>query len=145
MSAVATAQRALKLSIPITPTLAMGPNRNTGFKRHTRYVAKDAGGEVKRAVEGAISNVRAAHDGPMPEPFFTTRVRAELTIFKKKGAQSWDDDNVKNALKQSLWDVLQAKGIVENDRLLRIMPVEWDRDPDGLGYMELVLTEEVPS
>ena len=131
----------LTITIPLTPPAALRPNRNrTGFQ--SRFTTKDAEAQVARATRAGITNLRAAADGPLPEPYFTDRVTAVVTVYKRKGGQSWDGDNLNAALKRCVFDVLQAEGIVANDRLLDILPPVWKRDPDGLGYMVLSLTPD---
>lgn len=131
----------LTITIPLTPALVLNPNRNrAGFQ--SRHTLKRAERDLSTATRAAIANLRAAYPGRLPTPYFTTPVHCQLTIYRKKGAQIWDDDNLHAALKRGTYDILQSEGLVANDRLLRHLPPKWDRDREGLGYIVLELTAE---
>ena len=102
-------------------------NRLRGRMRHDWYYA----------IVGAMHEQGDASWAHRPY-LWECPVRCRIVYYRPKGGKPLDGDNLLASLKAGL-DQVQQAGVVPNDALLRFEPVRQDRDPDGVGYVEITL------
>lgn len=127
----------LVVRIPIDLSFDLSPNARVGWRRKhavtkaTRWAAK------AYALETVMG---AAPTGDLDDWLAVTRFRLDATIYWAKGRKRVDDDNGWTMLKP-IRDGL-ADAIGRNDKDFTTGALTQERDPDGLGYMTIALTEE---
>jgi Holliday junction resolvase RusA-like endonuclease len=109
----------------------LSPNRGHG-RANPRYTTK-LKSDMREIWAYAIRRDWIPGTPPLTGP-----LRCEITYFRAKGEKRWDGDNLLATMKVGL-DQLQALGVIENDSQLQYEPVAQTRDPDGWGFVEIVL------
>ena len=121
----------LTIRIPgrIDPDLS--PNARVHHMRRYRAVK-----EARRATYYAAVSLftRGEDDGG------GVRFRYDVTVGLAKGEKTKDSDNIVSMLKAAIDGIADGLGM-RNDRGLRLGTVEQVRDPEGIGFVEFVLTD----
>lgn len=131
-TAQTTGAPTLTITIPGTPPRELSPNASLHLK---------AGHRNRLRAELQHDWYYAALDAVQGQalPLFTGPTRCQITVYRGKGAQPWDADNLLASLKHGL-DQLQNAGVIENDKLLVFLPITQERDPEGRGCVVVMLS-----
>jgi crossover junction endodeoxyribonuclease RusA len=123
---MSTMTQTVTIRIDLTPDASLNPNRSNGRHWATRTKAKE---DLEKATIAGIG----PYPRTVPEPPLTVR----FTVAWEKGRKTMDGDNLLASLKPCI-DVL-AWQLDIDDKQFQFAPIAQTRDPDGRGYMTVVL------
>lgn len=130
--------RAITVTIPLCPPQACSPNGGWHWKEKAAAKA-----QLRMAAKGAALNARWRYLGMfLGGAIFEGPVVVAPMICWGKGRRTVDGDNALAMLKAAI-DGCTDASIWRDDRQCRFDPVTQGRDPDGLGFVRLEITEVV--